>query len=201
MANFAEVYVTEQTAKEMRNRLDGDLKDWNPNAARPSPVRVEQITGGYEYTFGRDEKSRHMSKTTAYVNPGLRPGHIIINATETTIEAARNAGFDIPEVHSSKGFKKPTERSTVFGGGVQVGDFPTIQIGAQQETKAGTDGNSGEEDTEIGSDPEGRQPLLKWRVRPYRQSSVRMVRRSLMSVWKAWLIVAISQMPTSFPRA
>lgn len=132
MANPIEIHVTDRPADkfadERRSRLGGDLADWNPyQTSHKAPVKAEWKTGVYETVAGREGTSRVHMKETAYASGGLRPGHIIIHGRETTIEAARLAGFDVSaaqEGEQRRPFAAPNHpaarRDTAF---------PTIQVG------------------------------------------------------------------------
>lgn len=136
MANPIEVNISTRSADkfadERRSRLGGDLSDWNPNqTSHKAPVSGSWKTGVYEANVSGDGTitSGFHGKDTAQLPRTLRPGHIMIGGGETTIEAARLAGFDV----SGEG-----EQRRPFGGNSTTRkqtngyDFPTIQLGGGQ---------------------------------------------------------------------
>jgi hypothetical protein len=100
MGNFHEHHVSsDQTADErMRDRLALEYETSRFN--RPSAPSITIGGRVTEHVAGHEDGSRDASSSTskvqtAYVNPGLRPGHVMIGGVETTVEAAKAAGIDV----------------------------------------------------------------------------------------------------------
>jgi hypothetical protein len=100
MADFSSYTIpTDQTAEERhRDRLALEYETSRFN--RPSEPTVTIGGKTTEYIAGHEDGSRDASTRTSkvqtsYADPGLRPGHVVINGVETTVEAAKAAGIDV----------------------------------------------------------------------------------------------------------
>jgi hypothetical protein len=100
MGNYQDYQVpSDQTAEErdlIRRQYERETGRFNRPSAPTVTMggRVTEYIAGHE-DGSRDASARTSKVQTAYVNPGLRPGHIMIGGVETTIEAAKAAGIDV----------------------------------------------------------------------------------------------------------
>lgn len=161
MANYQEVLASASTP-EQRAAWERQLayaQQQNGTAATPAPVRSEWKTGTYETVAGREGTSRVHGKGTAYASDGLRPGHVVINGMETTIEAARKAGFDLGGEGEQRrpfdGSSFPTiQPSGVQPNGVQKPSRGVEQQPAQKPVSAPQESREGQQDSTEGQTPQ-----------------------------------------------
>lgn len=89
--------------------------------------------GVYETHAGRgDGAVMKITKQTTYAEPQLRPGHIMLNGMETTVEAARAAGYDVGGEGEQRRPFGGNGRTSPQLAGIPRDTFPTIQTGAQR---------------------------------------------------------------------
>lgn len=125
MSNAHTVYVdpnmTAADYDRLRNQLEYENRR-NGGGHHPAPVRVGLPHGRTQVDFKGDGTMTvsELYKGTSYAQPGLRPGHVIINGMETTIEAAKNAGFKIDTGEGEQ--RRPFDKGSSSQEGVHRAD-------------------------------------------------------------------------------
>jgi hypothetical protein len=91
---------SDQTAEErdhIRRQYERETGRFNQPSAPTVTIggRATEYVAGSGEAGGREGHARGHKTLTAFAQPGLRPGHVVVGGVETTIEAAKAAGIDI----------------------------------------------------------------------------------------------------------
>lgn len=156
MSNFQNYTVDGATTPEQRELWTKQLDYMTRNNRQTPGVTVTQGGKVTEVVHGFDSQSRTHGAQTAYADPGLRPGHVMIGGVETTVDAAVAAGLMTRE-EANVGFKKPVDRSPIQQRGTAAGDSKGTQ---QQPEKAPQKATSGQQE---GNDPESPEAVQRAR--------------------------------------
>lgn len=144
MAHFQNITLSEVDTPEQLQALTRQYEHQqrqNGQAYKPAGARSEIVGGTIEIIAGRDGTLHDKGKTkTAFANPGLRPGHVIVGGIETTIDVALREGLISPEEAANAGFKGPVAHKTPTTTGTKQGtpkNSPQEATSAQQDVAEG----------------------------------------------------------------